>query len=929
MARRPPSLLRRLLRWSLWLALGAALALQLRILTQGGLRVPDFAIAAATRRLAAHGLSFRATAIWLDPRGRVLVIQPRVGLATSADSPIEFASAHALALQLRRRELLRGELAVTRVEITGLGLALPAPYSPSGTDQPLLEGGELRLSRPPGSSAWRLDQSSARVLEIPTAFTGALPAFSPAETPRAAPEAAVRSALRRAADVYRRLADLPLDTVRCLRIDLAPGHLTVSAELPAIRVPDHPVIPDVLVGSTLDEIRLVATLPFADPDAAEVRLDAARLAAPPALALSSGRVALRLRAPARAALEADLAVASIQKTDTTLPPVPLVGSGRYSGGRLDARASLRLADAPWSLLVAGSPVARSGELSAAGEITPAVLELVRPYLPEKARPILSLADPVALDLSALLAPGGAPSRVEARARAGRAVAHHVRFDRAAANLVFEPGAHHLRADNLLLVQDDSAARGSYEMDTESLAFRFLLGGRLRPMAIEGWFSGWWDNLWKDFAFGPVPPAAEVDVQGVWKQPRRTTVFVGASSGEMTLRALPLDSLFTQVWITGDLVDIRDFRAADGPFGASGRFSRRLAPDFSAWERMDFDLHSDFPIDALPKLFPKEGAALVAPFALTAPPVVHLVGEVFGPGAAPELAGKQHYDLELSTAAPLRYQGFPLDHLALRLERRDTDLMLHDIRAGFASDTATGRAVLSGPATDRWLAFDLALPDADLDLVLARWREFQATRPATPSPAAAPSAARDADDDKPLGGRVSLTVAATGPLADPLAYAGNGTARIVGADLARIRLLGGFSSLLSSLGIGLATVELTEADAEFRIDRDRLDFSRLHLTGPSALVEAKGGYTLPGGTLDFSAKVRPFEKSSGFLGSAAGFVLSPLSSALEVELQGPLQDPEWTFSYGPTRFFRRITGSRPKPDPAPSPAPPANPSPAAQ
>ncbi|MBC8010897.1 MAG: hypothetical protein H7067_12470, partial [Burkholderiales bacterium] len=198
----------------------------------------------------------------------------------------------------------------------------------------------------------------------------------------------------------------------------------------------------------------------------------------------------------------------------------------------------------------------------------------------------------------------------------------------------------------------------------------------------------------------------------------------------------------------------------------------------------------------------------------------------------------------------------------------------------------------------------------------------ASTPAAPVPADAPAPEKAPEEDKPLGGRVSFTLAATGPLADPLAYSGTGTARIVGADLARIRLLGGFSSLLSSLGIGITTVELAEADAEFRIDRNRVEFSRLHLTGPSALVEAKGDYTMPKGTLDFSAKVRPFEKSDGFFSSAAGFVLSPLSSALEVELRGPLDDPEWTFSYGPTQFFRRITGSRPKPDPAPPPSPPA-------
>ena len=172
-----------LLRWSLWLALAAALVLQLRVLAEGGLRLPAFAQESISRRLAEKGFSFRAEAVWLDPRGRVLVIAPRLGLAAGAGTPVEFASAHAVALQLRRRELLRGRFDFTRVEITGLGLALPAIHSPTGADQPLLEGGEFLLARAPGSPDWKLEQSSARVLSIPTAFTGALPRASAAPRP--------------------------------------------------------------------------------------------------------------------------------------------------------------------------------------------------------------------------------------------------------------------------------------------------------------------------------------------------------------------------------------------------------------------------------------------------------------------------------------------------------------------------------------------------------------------------------------------------------------------------------------------------------------------------------------------------------------------------------------------------------------------------
>jgi hypothetical protein len=202
-----------------------------------------------------------------------------------------------------------------------------------------------------------------------------------------------------------------------------------------------------------------------------------------------------------------------------------------------------------------------------------------------------------------------------------------------------------------------------------------------------------------------------------------------------------------------------------------------------------------------------------------------------------------------------------------------------------------------------------LSDAKLDGVLARWREFQATRPdAQKDPEPVPA-------DKALGGVVSLTLTAKGPADDPLAFEGSGTATITGSDLARIRLLGGLSGILSEIGIGLGTVRLTDAEARFDVERDRLRFDSLRLNGPSAVVESNGLYALPAGTLDFTAKVRPFEQRTGILSSTAGFVLSPLTSVLEVKLGGTLDEPDWIFSYGPTQLFRRITGSRTKP-PAP-------------
>lgn len=902
----------RLLLWSLWLILAAALIFQVRILQDGGLRVPAPVLELIAHRLEQEGLSLAAGEVWLDPHGRVLVRDARLGLAGQNDA---FASTETISLQLRRRELLRGRVVPTGLEISGLRLSLPAPLSPSGIAEPLVTGGEFRLARPAGTETWALTQSSARILGVPTNFSGAPPAFAHSSAPRPPVAESVRNILGRAAVIYHSLAALPLDSIRSLHLDLAPGSLSVTAEIPNLLAPTQPSIPAVLAGTTLEEVQLTFNLPLTSDgsftDTPEIHLQAKRFATPSALALSGEQLSLRLHSDAPGTYLADLTIDRLQKTGLAVPAAPLIATLRYKPAPaiqlLEGNVSTRLADAPWSLDLAGDPATRAGEISAQGTLTPALLAVARPFIPAKARSLFSITDPIALAATATLTPGGHPEHARLRFTTGRATAHEVDWDRAYADIVYDAATRRIVADPARLMLADCGASGTYEMDVDTLAYRFLLAGSLRPMLIQGWFTEWWDDLWANFTFGPLPPEAEIDIQGTWGKPDQSDVFVGVHSGPMRLRGLSVDSLDTRIRTHEHRVEVHGFRATAGGRAASGTFTRVYNPILDTWAHMAFDIRSDLPVESIPLIFPVEGPALVEPLALTAPPSLHLAGELFGPGRA-EKNHRQDYVLEVATAAPLHYQGFPLDHLSLRVERHGEELFLEDIRAGFADGLATGRAVLSGPEEQRWLALDMRVADANLDLTLVRWREFQATRPTPPIPDTPAIKPRpEPEKNRPLGGSLALGLKATGPLADPLGLSGQGEGVVIGADLARIRLLGGLSGLLSDLGIGLGTVRLNGAQAGFQLDRNRLAFKSLRLTGPSALVEAKGDYTLDTGRLAFNARVRPFEQRTGLLSSTAGLVLTPLSSALEVELSGTLEKPEWTFTYGPGRLLRRIIG----------------------
>lgn len=900
MATRRSSLPRLLATVTGWLLLALLLTLQLRVAVSGGFRVPGFALRYAQRHLLDRGVDLRVEAIWLDLSGRVLIQRPRVGLRGHPDPVI---SARAVALGIDWSALWTGAAALHRADLSDLAIQVPASLTPDSTLRELLSGGEFRLARTSAQSPWLVEQASARVLGVPTAFIGRLPAANvrPAAVSTGVQSSDVepnlRELLHRAVAWHDLLSLFPLSDLSVLRIELGADRLALGGEAERLVWPAHPRLPAQLTGATLDNVSILAELALTGPafsSAVQADLQAARVHVP---SVSAELTDARLRLLREPDFQIELAVGAVicSLAPPDLPPAPIVATARLSsaGESVDANLSVRLADANWQLSTQGELQDASGRLKAEGSLTPALLNAVRPLLPAPARPILEIADPVGLRVEAAWLAGARPDFASVWLSSGRAVAGKVPFDRALGFARYSFADSKLSAQDLVLTQGDSRASGSYEMDARTLAFRFLLSGTLRPMGIEGWFSGWWDRLWYDFQFGALPPAAEVDIQGVWKKPRETRLFIGASSGPMRVRALDLDTLQTRLWIEHGLVDVFSFHAQTGVHLAHGSFARLVENNADDWTRLRFNLASTYPIDALPKIFPREGPELVAPFKLTAAPSLRLRGETRGPGA-PTSSTPSFFRLELDTNQPLSYRDFPLEHLSVVAHSDTETLRLDDLDAGFGGGRLAGNIVLSGPETDRWVAFDLNLQNAGLDATQAAWRVFQKSRgEATPPP-------------KPLGGTLDATLIATGPLEDPLAYSGSGTGRITGANLAAIRLFGPFSSMLSQAGLGIGTVRLHSADARFHLAGRSLEFQALDISGDSAQVHALGSYDLPSETIDFTAKLRPFQKQGGLLSGTADLMLAPLSTVLSVHLTGTLDKPSWRFTYGPRQWLRRIT-----------------------
>ena len=498
---------------------------------------------------------------------------------------------------------------------------------------------------------------------------------------------------------------------------------------------------------------------------------------------------------------------------------------------------------------------------------------------------------------------------------GAVLVRTVSLDAARADFHFDGET--LAVTDILLAQGDSLARGSYTMNAKTLDFRFLLAGALRPAGISGWFQDWWPRFWENFDFSGGVPRADVDVRGRWRDPLSASVYVGVDAPKPVVRDVSFERVRTSLFIRPDFYDSLELIADRSEGQARGRFTRIHTRDQPGFRWMDFEVKSNLNLHEGARLFGKAGLEIVEPFAFEVPPLLTIKGEMDGPASVS--GPHERIDIDVQSTGSFAFFGFPLSDLTCTALVRDDTIELPSIRVGFAQGLTEGHATVSGEAENRQLSLSADLKGAKLGDAIRLLEEFGAQRSGEkPSP-------QSRFQQRIAPGTLDLHVTATGLYKDPYSYVGSGHAEIRGAEFAQINLLGALSQALRGNSVlGFTSWSLDTATTRFSIEKQRLVFSDVQITGPSAKLEAHGYYAMDQRAMNFSSKFYPFEQGKTLLASAVDLVLTPVSAALELKLSGALDNPKWYFSYGPTGLLRKLAGTSDQaapPAPAETKAPP--------
>lgn len=901
--------------WAVWLVLGATLVTLAYVATARELPVPDFMLRRAEASLARAGLTIKFGRARLDPTGIVLLENVQFH-SRSFEEPL--LTCRSLYVRRDFWSVLAGRPIPDEIRLEGAALQLPAMLSPSGTVEPLIRDVSLVLRHE--DERWLVDQFNGRVGQLVLTARGevSLPARAPGGavlTPDQLTGQFLQASRHFAAQLHRLEAfDSPALAVR---LESAPGLGTTAHLLLTAAAAHQPWGQPI----TLGPLAATGTLRLDGKGSRILRLHAAA---------RHVRYQETYRAEmVRAILSLDLSSENL----TVHPREALVAAGELVAPGFSTLGPVLRADlARWPDVSVALAVQLDSEFLAAevdaqlavqsarvrldGRAPAALINRVLAQITPRAASYFVFGDRVAARAEVVLDPGWKFARLSSRVDAGRIDSHGVMITAARGRVDIE-GMSFLAHDARVEL-GKSFGHGSYWMDFATTDYRMLLDGGLKPPEINGWFKGdWWLDFWNaHFAFPTAAPTAEVDVSGRWRDGSRTVYFGSADASnatvwggefEQTHAVIFLRPNFTHGW---GLVATR----AGGTQRVTGTFKRTADAAAPGLGRFDFDFDSTVDPAVIGRMLDGKADDVLASLSFNAPPHVHALGTV---GAINE------YTFTGSAAGGLHYYGFPVDTVRVSGGVTGNDVRLDAIEFTTAGGKGAGKALVNGAAEARRIGFDVNITGADLARSIRAIEEYQANLTGTK-----PASVADSKFMKRAeGGRLDVSLAASGRPGDLPSFTGNGNASLTGVELGEIHLFGLLSQVLSGLSLNFTSMKLDAARTSFRLENGRLLFPDLKITGSTAVIDARGNFTFATSALDFTARLKPYEEKRNLLTGVIGLVMNPLASILELKLTGPVGKPDWSIVVGGSSSHPEAPDPAPKSPPESTPIPePTKPAP---
>lgn len=879
-----------LVYWTLWLSLGASLVALIYVWVSRELPVPDVLLRQMETRIEQAGLTVRFGRTRLDQSGVFLFEDVRIGSKQFADPLLK---SRQVFVKRSIWSILSGWPIPDEIRLEGATLQLPAPLSPSGSVEPVIRDVSLVLRHE--DRMWYVDQLTARVGRLGITAQGELSfAESAAGIEHPSPDEVIRKFMQlgRRAIVEAKRLDAFSHPSLSVRFEYKPGVGNLAACVFSSSKTENPGGQPITTGP----LSAATTFRLDAKEGRTVRLHASVRnfvydkqygpidirATVRALATTDGfslKPMDSVVAASTVAVEGEQIKAPLLRANLERwPEVRLSTAFQIAAGVIEADVEARLD-------------LKSARIALAGSGSPEVINRVLAKHTPRAAPYFVFGDPVDVTAVAQLSPGWQFDRMSSRVSAGRLNSHGVQITSARGRIDIE-GMSFLAHDGLVEM-NENFARGSYWMNFTSTDYRMLLKGRLLPPKIGGWFHGdWWTDFWNEhFDFSPGLPTADVDVEGRWRDPARTEFFGWAKTRQAGVWGGNFDQAEAAVFLRPSFAHVVDFTGsrADGTQRLHGSLKRFADPETHESTRLEFDLRGNIDSKTTQAMLEGKADDILATLQFSVPPKIHAQGGI----DFRDTIAVPDYTFDGIVNGGFRYYGFPIDGAQVKGRIEGAEVRIEDIQMEALGGKGAGQATFTDAPDIPRLGFNLYLNGADLARVIKGVQEYQINNGGTSH-----LSAMDSGFIKRVaGGRLDVALTAQGIPANLESFTGTGNAALTGADLGEIQLFGLLSQALSGLSLNFSSLKLDAARTSFRLEDGRLRFPDLKVSGPSAVIDARGEFAIETSALEFTAKFKPFEENKTLFTTALGIVINPIASILELRLGGTLQAPKWSIDLG--------------------------------
>lgn len=449
----------------------------------------------------------------------------------------------------------------------------------------------------------------------------------------------------------------------------------------------------------------------------------------------------------------------------------------------------------------------------------------------------------------------------------------------------------LRVYDVDLTNKEFTVKGSYTHEIETLKYRFLLEGGIRPDIINDWMFDWWVDLWAQFEFNEALPVANMDIQGQWGSPEKRFIYGSATVQACRYHDAYIHGCDLTVFSRPYYLRLYDFKIRDA-IGGQAHLDVQWVyhPVYSDPYMLLIQGEGTLALDAIGKALGGDIEQVIMPFNASASPSVKVDGIVFGIDSP--LRGLDYIDVTVSFPASLTYHGVPLDWLSGYASKRHGHIGIHELEFGLAKGIGSGAILIQTMDVKDRLTFNLEIKDAGYDSFLTVLPSLKGLG-VSPDDVDLPVAEIVEDKVKtPVGGFIDVNVSGTGFVGDFNSFNMDGGFYVRDAALGELSIFGPLSGVLEKVFLRFSRLDLNQMQGSFYASDNKIRIEKMDIEGPAAKMEGKGAYSVDTDLLDFSFSVHLLGATRVPIFSQVINFIDPVSKIFRVRLTGPFSDPQW-------------------------------------